>query len=124
MEESFGKKNKLKSRKLITQLFSEGKSVNHFPLKLVYIQLREPQEVLFKAGVSVPKRNFKRAVDRNHLKRLLREAFRKNKYLLASNLTNSYAFMFIYIGKNKEEYHNLFSGVETLLKKFVEKEIK
>lgn len=124
MEESFPKKNKLKSRKLITQLFSEGKSVNIYPLKLVYILLPQQQDAILKVGVSVPKRNFKRAVDRNYLKRLLREAFRKNKYLVTSNLKHSYAFMFLYIGKNKENHHTLFTATGTLLKKFVEKELK
>lgn len=123
MDQSFGKQNKLKSQKIITKLFSEGKSVGNFPLKLVYIRLDE-QEIDLKVGVSVPKRNFKRAVDRNYLKRLLREAFRKNKYIVTNNLDASYAIMIIYIGKTKEDYHTLFSSTEILLKKFLQKEIK
>ena len=71
MKQTFPKEEKLKSKILIGQLFEEGKSVKSFPLKLIYhaIQGEESQD---KVGVSVPKRNFKLAVTRNKIKRLLR----------------------------------------------------
>lgn len=124
MNEKFGKKEKLKSKTLITQLFSEGKSITKYPLKLIYLPVSRPGTTGFKTGVSVPKRNFKKAVERVHLKRLMREAFRKNKYLVDSNLPPPFAMMFIYIGKKKEDYQKLFSITEDLLKKFAEKELK
>ena len=121
MNESFGKNEKLKSKMLIDKLFAEGKSVKTFPLLLVYLPLSEAGDCN-KTAVSVPKRNFKKAVDRNHLKRLMREAFRKNKYLVYNNLNSTYAFMFIYTGREKVTYDKLFSTVEGLLKNLVQKE--
>ncbi|MGB7785300.1 MAG: ribonuclease P protein component [Salinimicrobium sp.] len=121
MNESFGKKEKLKSKVIIDRLFAEGRSVKKYPLRLIYLPLSEAEE-LHKTAVSVPKRNFKRAVDRNHLKRLMREAFRKNKYLVSNNLGSGYAFMFIYTGREKASYEKLFQVVEELLKNLVQKE--
>ena len=123
MDQSFGRAEKLKSKILINRVFAEGKSLSHFPLKLVYLPLEQPEASSNKTAVSVPKRSFKRAVDRIHLKRLMREAFRKNKYLVNSN-GRTFAFMFIYIGKQKEDYLKIFEATQELLKKFSEKELK
>lgn len=117
MDQSYSKKEKLKSKILITQLFTEGKSIKKYPLKLVYLPLSGPRIGTHQAGVSVPKRNFKRAVDRIHIKRLMREAFRKNKYLVVDQHP-SFAFMFLYIGREQEDYHKIFSSTEALLKTF------
>lgn len=124
MNQTFPASEKLKSKILIDRLFSEGKSVNQFPVKLVYTSVEKSEKPQLKVGVSVPKRNFKKAVARNHLKRLLRECYRKNKYLVEGNMQHSYAFMFIYTGKEPEDYHHLFSIMERLLNKFLEKENK
>lgn len=121
MNESFGKKEKLKSKVIIDRLFAEGKSVKKYPLRLIYLPLSKAGEAN-RTAVSVPKRNFKKAVDRIHLKRLMREAFRKNKYLVYSNLSSTYAFMFIYTGREKVSYAKLFSVMEELLKNLVQKE--
>ena len=75
----YGRKEKLKSRKVIAQLFADGKAVTARPLRLVYITPAVPQDVPVKMGVSVSSRNFKKATDRNRIKRLLREAYRLNK---------------------------------------------
>lgn len=122
MNESFGKKEKLKSKVLIDRLFAEGRSLKKYPLRLIYIPVETASEESLKTAVSVPKRNFKKAVDRNHLKRLMREAFRKNKYLVANNLASSYALMFIFTGREKVNYAKLFSVTEQLLKELVEKD--
>ncbi|HET7361553.1 MAG TPA: ribonuclease P protein component [Salinimicrobium sp.] len=121
MDQSFGKKEKLKSKSLIDNLFSEGKSVSKFPLKLVYAPISNSTIINHKVGVSVPKRHFKKAVDRNYLKRIMREGFRKNKYLVANNL-HPFSMMFIYTGKDKCDARRMFSLTETVLKKFIEKE--
>ena len=121
MDESFGKKEKLKSKVLIDRLFVEGSSVKKYPLRLIYFPL-EDKEKLNKVAVSVPKRSFKRAVDRIKLKRLMREAYRKNKYLVTNNLTTPYALMFIYTGREIWKYSDLLRSSEELLKKFVQQE--
>ena len=123
MDQSFGRAEKLKSKILINRVFAEGKSLSRFPLKLVYLPLEQPEASSNKTAVSVPKRSFKRAVDRIHLKRLMREAFRKNKYLVTTN-GHCFAFMFIFVGRQKEDYHKIFKAMEELLWKFREKELK
>ena len=122
MDQSFGKKEKLKSKVIIDKLFAEGHSVKKYPLRLVYLPLKNPSEKLNRAAVSVPKRSFKKAVDRNKIKRLMREAYRKNKYLVTNNLARPYALMFIYTAREIWEYQDLLAKTEELLKRFVEQE--
>ena len=98
---TYPKNEKLKSKKLIDQLFSEGQSVSTFPLRLVYLSITFDDTVLAKTGVSVSKKNFKNAVDRNRIKRLLREAYRLNKASFFNNLTTQHTFMILYIGKEQ-----------------------
>ena len=122
MNESFGKNEKLKSKVIIDRLFSEGKNLKKYPLRLIYLPLENAISEEHKTAVSVPKRNFKKAVVRNKLKRRMREAFRKNKYLLHNKLQHSYAFMFIYTGREEASQQKLFSAVEEILKTLVEQE--
>ncbi len=123
MQETFGKEEKLKSSKLITQLFAEGKSITTFPIKLIYLPVEHEGDYKIKAGVSVPKRKFKLAVKRNRIKRLLREVYRKNKQIIyTATHTKKHIFMFIYLGKEEPEYHFLEEKMQTLLKKFLQKE--
>jgi len=61
----FPKTEKLKSKKLIDQLFVEGKSVSSYPIKLIYLKTELPLDVSIQAGVTVPKKNFKSAVKEN-----------------------------------------------------------
>ncbi|TPN87829.1 ribonuclease P protein component [Aquimarina algicola] len=123
MKATFNKKEKLKSRKEIGNLFSEGKAVSKYPIKLIYKKTTFEENVTIKAGVSVSKRNFKKAVDRNHIKRLMRESYRKNKYIVI-NTTHQYTFMFLYLGKEIPEYTFMEHKFKALLQKFVEQEIK
>ena len=64
---------------------AEGKHVKSFPLRLIYSPLNHDGEFPIKVGFSVPKRNVKLAVDRNRIKRLMREVYRKNKHLFLDN---------------------------------------
>ena len=121
MSEKFPSSEKLKSKILIDALFTEGKSIKNFPIKLVYLPIKDLPATTFKTGFSVPKRNFKHAVDRNLLKRLMREAFRKNKYLVVSNFQEKYAFMFIYTGRKKLDYLEITNCIIKLLETFIER---
>ena len=104
MKFSYNKIEKLKSKKLIDKLFNEGRSINVFPLKLVYLETGLEDSVPVKTGVSVSKRYFKNAVDRNRIKRLLRETYRLNKHELFNKITTKYAFMILYIGKTGTDF--------------------
>ncbi|AXT18635.1 ribonuclease P protein component [Flavobacteriaceae bacterium AU392] len=122
MKQTYKKTEKLKSKKLIDKLFSEGEFVSVYPLRLVYKSISFEDPVIAKTGVSVSKRNFKTAVDRNHIKRLLREAYRLNKASYFNNITTQYAFMILYIGKEKFEFHQIESKMKLLFEKFSKKE--
>ncbi len=121
MQQTFKKQEKLKKSKLIDQLFAEGKAVTAFPIKLIYLQIEHDSPYKIQAGVSASKRNFKKAVDRIRIKRLLREAYRKNKYLIyESEHTKKHIFMFIYLGKKEVDYHIIEEKTQIILQKFLE----
>lgn len=118
---TYSKKEKLKSKKLIDQLFSEGQSVSVYPLRLVFLNTTHNDETSVKTGISVSKRNFKTAVDRNRIKRLLREVYRLNKDSYFNNLTTQYAFMILYIGKEKPTLAQIEMKMSNLFEKFSKK---
>ena len=122
MDQRFGKAEKLKSKKLIDKLFAEGESVKSYPLKLVYTACDTSEETGLKTGVSVPKKLVKTAVKRNRIKRLMREVFRKNKYLVTTHLASSHAFMFIYISRDEISYDKLENSMKKTMQKFLEKQ--
>jgi ribonuclease P protein component len=110
---------------LITELFTSGKSISVFPLKLVYLELDHGSDYKIQAGVSVSKRNFKNAVDRNRIKRLMRETYRKNKNLIYdSEDTKKHIFMFIYQGKKQESYQVIEERMIKLIERFIAKDLK
>jgi ribonuclease P protein component len=120
MQFTYPKKEKLKSKTTIDLLFSEGNSVSKFPLRLVYVENKEENAELMKMGVSVSKKYFKKAVDRNYFKRVLRETYRLNKHLLINNLEKPYAFMFFYQTKERLSYQEIEEKTIQLFQKFNE----
>jgi ribonuclease P protein component len=114
-------KEKLKSKKSIELLFSEGKSVSKYPLRLVYADNIIEKEELIKFGVSVSKKYFKKAVDRNRLKRTLRECYRLNKHLLVDSIQKPMSLMFFYQSKEVLSYQEINEKTILLFEKFIEK---
>ncbi|QLG47241.1 ribonuclease P protein component [Costertonia aggregata] len=118
---TFSKNEKLKSKKLMQRLFAEGSSVSSYPIKLIYLKTTLPGTVRFRSGVAVPKKNFKSAVHRNRIKRLLRESYRLNKPTGFNNSEDNFAFLFLYIGKNMPSYsiieHHMVNVLKNLEKK-------
>ncbi len=81
---TLGKKERIKHLSAIRALFDGGKSIVAFPVRAIYhIRKHEENQPVASILVSVPKRHFKHAVDRNRVKRQLREAFRLNKQMLS-----------------------------------------
>ncbi len=115
MKLTYNKTEKLKSEKAIGKLFVEGKSISAYPLRLVYLK---NETIGLKVGVSVSKRNFKKAVDRTYIKRLLRENYRLNKNMLIGNNIDDYSFMILYIGKEKPDFKLISTKMKALFSKF------
>ena len=119
MQFTYPKKEKLKSKTTIDLLFSEGNSVSKYPLRLVYVENKEENAELIKFGVSVSKKYFKKAVDRNYFKRVLRETYRLNKHLLIPHLDEPFAFMFFYQTKERLSFDEINTKTIQLFEKFV-----
>jgi ribonuclease P protein component len=82
---SFKKAERLSSNTSISLLFQEGRSLSSYPLRIIY-SVRDRGDYAAKVAISVPKRLFKKAVDRNLLKRRIREAYRIHKQSLYAGL--------------------------------------
>lgn len=124
MNFTYPKKEKLKSKITIGLLFSEGKSVSKYPLRLVYHSGPSVDGEKIKMGVSVSKRNFKKAVDRNYFKRVLRETYRLNKHILHDNLDTAHSFMFFYQTKDRLSYDEINTKTVQLFEKFIAQNVK
>ncbi|UOK43112.1 MULTISPECIES: ribonuclease P protein component [Flavobacterium] len=120
MKNTYPKLEKLKSKTTIDLLFSEGKSVSKYPLRLVFVPIPLENDTQLKMGVSVSKKYFKKAVDRNYFKRVLRETYRLNKSLLLDNMQQPYAFMFFYQSKERLSYQEINKKTVQLFEKFIE----
>ncbi|HEV7332578.1 MAG TPA: ribonuclease P protein component [Flavisolibacter sp.] len=121
MVKRFGlsKTERLKSRKQIDSLFAGGKGFSVFPIRVTYLFAKEAESGV-KMGVTVSKRNFKKATDRNRVKRLLREAYRLQKEELQTVVQakeKSAAVFFIYTGKTIAPFQEIKVVMAKCLKK-------
>ena len=121
MDRSFPRKEKLKSLKLIETVFAEGSSVSKYPLRLVYCPAELPEDTPVQIAVSVPKRRFKKAVDRNRVKRLMREAWRLGKHQWIPGIQQPFAMVFIYTGNDLPDFRKMEKTMSQLMVKFLEK---
>lgn len=124
MKLTLGKQERLKSRKLIELLFTNGKSVKSFPLRMVFLEVSQTSKFPIQAAFSVPKRSFKKAVDRNRIKRLLRETYRLQKEMLYSNSKKPAICMISFIGKEEMPFEELFLKMTHLLQLFIKETTK
>lgn len=123
MRMTFGKEERLKSKKLIEKLYTDGTSIKAFPLRMVYLQTEHTSTFPCQVAVSVPKRNFKLAVERNRIKRVLRETYRLQKRIVYDDLKEPYIFMISYIGKEAWDSKELHKKMKKLLTLFI-REVK
>jgi ribonuclease P protein component len=118
---TLGKNERLKSRKQIELLFKNGRRINEAGIRALYIlQDAEDGQHNLQLGVSVSSRNFKRAVDRNRIKRLLRESWRLQKNDLRSRQEENKKILLvflIYTGKEMPAFHDLNEAVHAILNK-------
>lgn len=118
MDFTLGKNKKLKSRKVISQLFVEGNMVKSFPLKMIFLPIENEEDAITKVAFSVPKRNFKHAVDRNRIKRLLRESYRLNQQAFFEGDKSVYHVMFIYMSREMPTQQQIDLKLKKLFSKF------
>ena len=117
---TLGEKERLKSRKAIDALFKDGKRFTISAFRVFYT-LSSGTEIKFGTGAST--KNFKKAVDRNRIKRLVREAYRLQKIPLQTALKGkgkALNFFFIYIGKELPAYAFVFADVEKVLSRLID----
>lgn len=122
--QSLCKEERLSRELLLNKLFKEGKSVSQNGFTLIYLHTPLPAYYPAQAGFSVPKRQFKHAHDRNRIKRLIREAYRKNKIALYQKLVDDkmqLALMIVYKGKEVPDYDTVVKQVTELLQKLLAK---
>ncbi len=123
---SFGKSEKLKSRKAISRLFREGKSFSVYPLRMIFFMDESVNTLAMpKFTCSVSKRYFKTAVSRNLLKRRMREAYRHCK----SRFQNAEAkgqleIMVLFVGKETMDYATIAKAMEKGMKKMESRKSK
>ena len=125
---TLGKEEKLKSRKQIEKLFAEGKSfvVNPFRVYFLFDGMLNAQRSVFNIqfGVGASAKNFKKAVDRNRIKRLTREAWRLQKNELSEKIKATQKQLnvfFIYTGKELPDFTTVQDKVAVALKKLADK---
>lgn len=118
MVHSFPKHSRLCGKERIEQLYHEGKRFVVWPLRVTWKPVCRDQLSAFGSEVLVwaPKSLFKHAVDRNHLRRLMREAYRRHQELLNQS---SYQIAFNYIDKEAKDFATIDKAVEKAMKKIV-----
>jgi ribonuclease P protein component len=118
---TFRPNERLKSKKKLDLLFTRGKALNDFPVQVIYYLYESEGDSELQAAFSVPKRNFKLAVDRNRIKRQMKESYRKVKVDLKKDLHSkkmSLLLMWVYKAKYKSKYadieHKIIKSVNRL----------
>ena len=119
MKLTFGKNEKLKSRKAFDELFSDGKTFVSHPVRFVY-RIKPKEDYDIRVGVSVGKKKFKHAVDRNLLKRRCKEAYRLNKLIVEPSPNYSVDLVMIYTSSKHQPFEKIEEAIKILLPKLNE----
>ena len=120
--QTFKKEERLSEKKIIEKLYKSGFDFYEFPFKVLWIHADFASKYPVKVMMAVSARNFRKASDRNRIKRLMREAYRKNKYLLYEALNNSSercAVILIYTGKIIIPFKDIESKIILILQRLV-----
>jgi len=118
---TFKKDEKLKSRKTIEQLFKEGKSFSNFPFRVLW-KFTELAKAPVQTGFAVSSKHFKKAVDRNRIKRLMREAYRLQKNELQTQLMlqrKQLAVFIIYVGNELPDHDFIVEKMNHVLTRLI-----
>jgi ribonuclease P protein component len=119
---TYSKKEKLCSRKVITELFENGNAFYSESFRLLWLKSDDINPFPALSAISVGKKSFSKAVDRNRIKRLIREAWRLNKHYLYNELEKlniQIVIMIIYTGDKVPDYNELEQQMQNLIRKFL-----
>jgi len=118
---TLGKQERLKSRKIIEQLFNEGKKIMVSPFRVFYL-FDEIKNLPLQFGVGVSTKNFKKAVDRNRVKRIIREAYRLQKMPLQGKLKEKNLGLNLFLFTTAKEltgYKFIYDKMDLVLQKLM-----
>jgi ribonuclease P protein component len=118
--QTFTKSERLCSKVIMDEMFEKGRIIVVPSFKLIWLKAEEGTGQPVQIVISVPKRNFKKAVDRNLLKRRIREAYRRNKDIIYSSISGqTFYLMLIYTGKEIIEYKEAEEKIIKLLQRLI-----
>jgi ribonuclease P protein component len=118
--QTFTKSERLCSKAIIDDVFGSGKTIVGSSFKLIWKKGEDLKGVPVQILISVPKRNFKKAVDRNKIKRRIREIYRKNKEIIYQQpKSGTYYLMLIYTGRNIIEYKDAEVKIIKLMQRLI-----
>lgn len=120
--QTFRKKERLCNFTSINTLFAKGHSFFIHPLKVIWLETTTNTDSPVQLLISAPKRNFKRAVDRNLIKRQIRESFRRNKeelYTCLGSDNRKCLLAIVFSAKSKVSYTELDAALNLALKRLV-----
>jgi ribonuclease P protein component len=112
------RQERLKSHRIIGELINSGKTITVFPLKLFWEYKGNEHLIPASFAMAVPSRNIQNAVDRNLIKRRIREAYRLNKHTLYEFLSDKKLylyFVFLYLPKNICSYGQISEALVKIL---------
>ena len=120
MSQSFHKTERLKSKIIFDELIASGSTVKKYPFILVWKKLNVDQSYPIRIAFSVSKKRFPLAVDRNEIKRKIRESYRLKKSDIYANLNNNYAVLLIYTPKEKIKRDLLNNKLTLVFERFID----
>lgn len=124
MDNSFGKTYKLCSKILIDSIFNSGETVKEYPFVAKYNIVNLNENIPFQIAVTAPKKRFRKAVQRNRIKRLCRESIRTTKTSLEDKLIASekqLAIFLIYSGDEELTFQQMQHKMSKLFNKLITK---
>jgi ribonuclease P protein component len=118
--QTFSKSERLCSKVLIDNVFEKGKVIVGPSFKLIWLCADKPEDQPVQIVITVPKRNFKKAVDRNKIKRRIREVYRRNKNVLYNVIEGKTVYlMLMYTGKSIIEYKDAEEKIIKMLQRLI-----
>lgn len=127
VEQTFGKKQKLKSKIALERTFTEGNKIKSYPIIARHSHSSYEGDFPFQVATTVSKRKFRKAVSRNRIKRLMREAWRLQKHRIEVNWSSDgpkEALIFLYIGNHIPTFEECMNNISKIVDVLVDRQNK